>query len=160
VYRSADAAWITLVGSSDPIFVRLCNAMEQPALAVDPRFSTNVQRTKHHVEIDDIVADWCAALPLAEISARLDRQEVPFSKVYSIADVMQDPHFRARGALMELQDPELGAIPVPAVVPRFIGRTATVPQVGPRTGQDNEAVYGSIGVGGEELGRLRARRVV
>jgi len=160
VYRSADGAWITLVGSSDPIFVRLCAAMEQPALAADARFATNVQRTKHHVEIDDIVAAWCATLPLAALAERLDQHEVPFSKVYSIADVASDPHFQARGALIELQDPELGAIPAPAAVPRFVGRTSELPCVGPRTGQDNEAVYGALGVRGDELARLREGRVV
>ena len=160
VYRTADGAWITLVGSSDPIFVRLCAAMEQTALAADPRFSTNVARTRHHVEIDDVVGAWCAGLPLAAISERLTRHDVPFSKVYSIADVMEDPHFRARGALMELQDPQLGAIPAPAVVPRFVGRTAGVPGVGPGPGQDNEAVYGAVGIDADELERLRSLRVI
>ncbi|VTU19155.1 Bile acid-CoA hydrolase [Variovorax sp. PBL-H6] len=160
VYRTADGAWVTLVGSSDPIFVRLCSAMEQPSLAIDPRFSTNVNRTRHHVEIDDIVAAWCSSLPLQALSARLERHEVPFSKVYSIADVLEDPHLRARNALIELQDPELGAIPAPAVVPRFVGRTPGVPAVGPRTGQDNAAVYGTLGVGPEELERLGLRRVI
>lgn len=160
VYRTGDGAWITLVGSSDPIFVRLCAAMEQPQLPADPRFGTNVQRTKHHVEIDNIVAAWCAAQPLVAIAERLERHEVPFTKVYSIADVIADPHFRARGALMELHDPELGAIPAPAVVPRFVGRTADVTAVGPRTGQDNVAVYGALGLAREELERLRASRVI
>lgn len=160
VYRTADGAWVTLVGSSDPIFVRLCAAMEQPSLATDPRFNNNVHRTRHHVEIDDIVAAWCAGLPLQALSARLERHDVPFSKVYSIADVMEDPHFRARSALIELQDPELGAIPAPAVVPRFVGRTSKVPAVGPSTGQDNAAVYGLVGVGPEELERLRSLQVI
>mgnify|MGYP003576827152 CR=1 FL=1 len=160
VYRSSDGIWITLVGSSDPIFVRLCSAMEQPALPSDPRFGTNVQRTKHHVEIDAIVAAWCASLPYAALAERLERHEVPFSKVYSVADVLEDPHLRERGALLEMQDPELGAIPAPAVVPRFTGRESRVPTVGPRTGQDNEAVYGGLGIPPEELQRLRALRVV
>ena len=160
VYRSADGAWITLVGSSDPIFVRLCAAMEQPALAGDTRFVGNVQRTRHHLEIDAIVAAWCARLPLAALAERLDRHEVPFSKVYSIADVVDDPHFRARASFIELRDPELGAIPAPAVVPRFVGRTSSVPGVGPGTGQDNAAVYGAIGVAPEELERLREQGVV
>lgn len=129
-------------------------------MAADPRFKTNVERTRHHVQIDDIVGAWCAGLPLAAISERLARHDVPFSKVYSIADVMEDAHFRARGALIELQDPQLSAIPAPSVVTRFVGRTAGVPGVGPGTGQDNEAVYGAVGLDAEELERLRDRRVI
>lgn len=160
VYRSADGAWITLVGSSDPIFVRLCAAMEQPQLAVDPRFGTNVQRTKHHVEIDDLVAAWCLSLPFSAVSERLERHEVPFSKVYSIVDIMDDPHLRARGAFVELRDPELGAVPVPTAVPRFVGRISEVPAIGPSTGQDNAAVYGALGLAPEVLARLRDNGVV
>lgn len=160
VYKTADGAWITLVGSSDPIFVRLCRAMEQPSLASDERFTTNVARTRNHVAIDDIVAAWCASLPLAALSERLDKAEVPFSKVYSIADVVADPHFQARGAVIELQDAELGAIPAPAAVPRFVGRTVAVPSVGPRTGQDNASIYGALDVGAAELERLQSARVI
>jgi len=160
VYRSADGAWITVVASSDSMFVRLCAAMGQPQLHLDPRFDSNPQRTKHHVEIDNIVAAWCARLPLPVIAERLEQHQVPFTKVYSIADVLEDPHLRARGALMDLPDPELGAIPAPAVVPRFVGRAAGIPCVGPRTGQDNESVYGALGLDREDLARLRACGVI
>ena len=160
VYKTADGAWVTLVGSSDPIFVRLATAMAQPALASDPRFTTNVERTRHHAAIDDIVAAWCAGLSLQALSAALERHEVPFSKVYSIADVMEDPHYRARGAMVELQDPELGAIPAPAAVPRFVGRTAEALATGPRTGQDNAAIYAAIGIAPDDLERLRSQGVI
>lgn len=160
VYRTADAAWITLVGSSDPIFARLCRAMGRGDLASDPRFTTNVRRTENLADIDAQVAAWCASLTLAELGELLDREEVPFSKVYSIADVQADPHFRARGATIELMDPVLGAIPAPASVPRFVGRTAPVPCVGPDTGQDNAQVYGELGLGPQELDALKAARAI
>ena len=134
--------------------------MEQPALAKDERFTTNVARTRNHVAIDDIVAAWCASLPLAALSGRLDKEEVPFSKVYSIADVVADPHLQARGAVIELQDAELGSIPAPAAVPRFVGRSATVPSVGPRTGQDNAEIYGALGVSPADLAALGRSKVV
>lgn len=160
VYRTSDGAWITLVGSSDPIFVRLCRAMRRPELAKDERFDTNVRRTQNLEAIDAIVADWCARLPLAEVSALLDKEEVPFSKVYSIADVQADPHFQARGATIELMDDQLGPIPAPGVVPRFVGRRAEVPCVGPETGRDNERVYGGVGLGPEDIEVLRREGVI
>lgn len=160
VYKTADGAWVTLVGSSDPIFVRLTAAMGQPALAADPRFATNVQRTRHHAEIDDMVAAWCAGLALDSLSAALGHHDVPFSKVYSIEDVMTDPHFIARGALVDLHDPELGAVPTPAAVPRFVGRTLATPTVGPSTGQHNEIVFGEMGVSPDRLTRLRETGVI
>ena len=160
VYRTKDGAWITLVGSSDAIFVRLCRAMGQPELAKDERFDTNVHRTRNLVEIDTIVAEWMLDLPIAEVATLLDREEVPFSKVYSIADVKEDPHFKARGALIELQDDKLGPIPAPGVVPRFTGREAAIPRVGPDTGADNSAVYSSLGLSPEDLDSLKREGVI
>jgi crotonobetainyl-CoA:carnitine CoA-transferase CaiB-like acyl-CoA transferase len=160
VYKTKDGARITLVGSSDPIFVRLCRAMGRPELAKDERFGTNVHRTRHLVAIDTIVADWIASLPFADVSALLDKEEVPFSKVYSIADVMDDPHFRARGATIELRDERLGVIPSPGVVPRFTGRTAGIPCVGPDTGRDNASIYSSLGLTAADLDALQREGVV
>lgn len=160
VYQSADGAWITLVGSSDPIFARLCRAMGRDALAADPAFSTNVRRTENLVELDGIVAAWCRSLTFDELSVLLDRQEVPFSKVYSIADAQTDPHFKSRGATIELMDPVLGAIPAPVAVPRFGGRTAPVPSVGPDTGQHNAQIFGALGLDAAQLAALKAARVL
>ena len=105
------------------------------------------------------MADWCSGLPLADLAARLEREEVPFTKVYSIADVQEDAHFRARGTFIELQDPELGAIPAPAAVPRFVGRSGVAPTVGPETGQHNREIYGALGLTPADLEELKAKKV-
>ena len=160
VYQTLDGVWLTLVGSSDPIFARLCRAMGREGLEKDAKFATNVRRTENLVAIDDIVAGWCISLSFDELSARLEKEEVPFSKVYSIADAQADPHFKARGATINLMDSVLGAIPAPAAVPRFTGRTAGVPCVGPDTGQDNAEVYGELGLGAAELEGLGVAGVI
>ena len=160
VYKTADGAWLTLVGSADAIFGRLCRAIGRNDLATDARFSTNVSRTTNLEALDAIVAAWCCARTLADIAACLDDAQVPFSKVYSIEDVQADPHFRARGTMIDLQDPLLGAIPAPAPVPRFTGRHAEVPAVGPDTGQHNDEVYGALGLAADDLARLRSAGVI
>ena len=160
VYQTLDGVWLTLVGSSDPIFARLCRAMGREGLEKDAAFMTNVRRTENLVAIDDIVASWCSSLSFAELSARLEREDVPFSKVYSVADTQTDPHFKARGATINLMDPVLGAIPAPAAVPRFTGRTTGVPCVGPDTGQDNAEVYGKLGLDAAQLAALAAAGLI
>lgn len=160
VYASADGEWLTLVGSSDAIFQRLARAMGQAELAQDPRFASNVQRTQHHRVLDDQVAQWCASQPFATLAQTLERHEVPFSKVNSVADVVADPHFVARGAVMQLHDPVLGPIRAPSPVPRFVGRVPLQPSVGPDTGQDNAAIYGRLGLNSEDLKRLKEEGVI
>ncbi|RCW63624.1 CaiB/BaiF CoA transferase family protein [Pseudorhodoferax soli] len=160
VYRSADGAWITLVGSGDVTFKRVCVAMDRPDLVDDDRFSSSVNRTANLEALDQLIDTWCVGQTFEQLSKRLQNAQVPFSKVYTTADLVNDPHFRERKAFIELQDPDVGSIPAPAPVPRFIGRLARIPSVGPATGQHNEQVYGSVGVSKEELSDLKASGVI
>lgn len=160
MYRTQDGAWVTLVGSTDTIFRRICGAMGRPELADDPRFSTTPARVRHVEEIDGAVAAWCAALPLQALADRLDQAQVPFSKVYGIDDVLADPHFIERQAVIRLPDPDLGTLPAPAIVPRFSGFAPPPPRTGPAPGEHNAQVYGALGLTEADLARLAAEGVV
>ncbi|QIL81133.1 CoA transferase [Diaphorobacter sp. HDW4A] len=160
MYRSADGVWMTLVGSSDAIFKRLAQAMDMPGLASDPRFANNPLRVQHLEALDGTIADWFAARDFDTISAALTQCEVPFSKVYSIKDVMEDPHFQARKAIIRIPDTELGSVPAPCVVPRFSGHEVNIEATGPHTGQHNGDVYARLGLAAADLDRLKADGVI
>jgi crotonobetainyl-CoA:carnitine CoA-transferase CaiB-like acyl-CoA transferase len=161
VFRAADGVWLTLVGTGGPIFARICRAMGRDDLLADARFADNAARIRHLEALDRIIADWCASLPFDDLSIRLDREEVPYSKVYSIADLQADPHMQARGAFIDLPDEQFGSVPGPAPVPRFVGREGVRPSAtGPRNGQHNGEVYGALGVGETELAALREGGVI
>jgi crotonobetainyl-CoA:carnitine CoA-transferase CaiB-like acyl-CoA transferase len=160
VYKTADGQWVTLVGTGDAIFARVCRAIGQPDLAFDPRFVTNADRVANLSELDRCIEMWFRSLPYPEIVKRLGDCEVPFSKIYSIADVEADPHFQARGAIVELQDPELGTVPAPAPVPRYVGRAQTAITTGPETGQHNREIYARLGLDDAQLEALRAAGVI
>ena len=159
IYATRDGQWITLVGSSDPIFKRLCAAMGEPALCEDPRFATNPQRMQHLDDIDGRIARWFAAHDYASLSQLLEQHSVPFSKIYSIADVVDDPHFQARGAIVRLPDAELGSVPAPAAVPRF-GPLPEAPRTGPATGEHNDEIYGALGLTPADLAVLKAAHII
>ncbi len=160
MYRTSDDQWVTLVGSSDPIFRRICQAMGQPELADDPRFRTTPDRVRNIEEIDAVVAGWCASRTLAEVSEALSQGGVPFSKVYAVDDVMSDPHFLARQAVIRLPDPDLGSLPAPAIVPRFSGFAPVPPRTGPAAGEHNRQVYGALGLGDEKLDWMKRNGVI
>lgn len=160
IYRTQDGHWVTLVGSTDAIFQRICQAMGDPALADDPRLATTPDRVRHVDELDARVAHWCAGLTLAQLSEALEAGGVPFSKVYDIDDVLADPHFAARQAVIRLPDPELGSLPAPAIVPRFSGFDPVPPPTGPAPGQHNAEVYGALGLEHPDLRRLARQGVI
>ena len=160
MYRTKDKVWITLVGSSEVIFRRLCEAMGQPEMASDPRFTSNPKRMQHIDVLDGAIERWCASLDFPELAQTLDRFSVPFSKVYDIDDVLADPHFQARQAIIRLPDPDLGEVPAPCTVPRFSGFAPHIPRSGPAVGEHNEEVFGALGLCADELSRLRSAQVI
>lgn len=160
MYCTADGQHFTLVASSDAIFRRLCEAMGMDRLVQDPRFKTNPARVTHCLALDSLLADWFAARPYAEVAGVLNAAEVPFSKAYTIDDIVADAHFQARQSLIRLPDDDLGSVPAPCTVPRAVGRMAPVPHAGPAVGQHNDEVYGRLGLGGQALSALRAEGVI
>jgi crotonobetainyl-CoA:carnitine CoA-transferase CaiB-like acyl-CoA transferase len=161
MYRTRDGNWITLVGSTDAIFRRICDAMGRSELAADPRFASTPDRVRNVEAIDAIVADWCASQDMDALASALGRGEVPFSKVYTVDDVMADEHFAARQAIIRLPDPDLGSLPAPAIVPRISGFEPRPPRTGPAPGEHNADVYRALlGLTAAELQRLAGDAVI
>lgn len=160
MYRTADGAFVTVVGSSAAIFKRICHAMQRPELAEDERFCSNPARMKHVDELDGIIAQWCLSRSYPAVATALQAHGVPFSKIYSIADVAADPHYQARQALIRLPDPEHGSLPAPCIVPRMTGYDPAPPRTGPAPGEHNEEILCALGLPRGELQRLHEAGVV
>jgi len=160
MYCTSDGTWISLVASSDAIFRRLAEAIGQPELAVREDYAGNVGRLRNMERLDATISGWFAARTGAEACAALERQEVPFSKVFSIADIAKDPQMLARQAIIRLPDKDLGSVPAPCVVPRFSGHRPVPPRSGPAVGEHNEEIYATLGLTREDLAALRERGIV
>ena len=160
MYRSADGVAFSLVASTQPIFRRLCAALELSDVPDDPRFVDNVNRVVHASALDALLQGAFAALPFARLSARLTEAGVPHTKIYTIDDIAADPHFIAREAIIRLPDPDLGTVPAPCIVPRVKGRAVPAPRSGPALGEHNEAVYGALGLDAQALAQLRREQVI
>ena len=160
VFQSADCKWITIVGTGDPIFQRICKAMNREDLLSDPRFSNNKQRTQNLVELDQVLAAWCRQHTMEFVVQRLNEYEAPYGCVNSIEDFAADSHFISRNALIDLPDDDLGSVKAPCIVPRFIGSDLAIPKTGPHRGQDNDQFYSSLGLSLEQIDELRSNKVI
>ncbi|EFI59357.1 MULTISPECIES: CaiB/BaiF CoA-transferase family protein [Comamonas] len=160
MYRSADGVWFSLVASSQGVYERLCRAVDRPDWITDPRYTTNPLRVQNMEALDNELAAWFRARTFDDIAQRLEQHELPFTKVYTIADIEADPHFQAREAIIRLPDPEYGSLPAPCIVPRVVGREQPVPRTGPGVGEHNAEVYGEFGLGAQQLDALRAAGVI
>ncbi|MEY2568766.1 MAG: hypothetical protein QOE35_3295 [Actinomycetota bacterium] len=159
-YPTADGTFVCIVAGSDTNFRRLCQAMERPELASDPRFATLAQRAAAGDELNGLVTAWTSVRTAAEVEEACVATDVPVARVYSAADVFADPHMAARGDLVTVADPVLGDVRQQAPVPRFDGQAPEPPTGAPRLGEHNDEVWTGLGVSPDDLARLRADGVV
>ena len=161
IYPSAEGQFLVIAANVDAMFRRLAQAMDRPELAQDPRFADHHARGEHAAELDAIIADWTRALPMAALMARLQAHDVVHGPINDIADVVADPHFRARGMVRDFDDPDLGRITVPGVFPVLSDTPGDVAWLGPQeVGASNDDVWGGIGIDAPERAELRAAGVI
>ena len=121
-------------------------AIGRPDLATDPRYASNGDRCANVAALDAIIGAWSRTLPAQQAEALLDAAEVPVSRLYDIADCVADPHFRARGAVQEVDDPLIGPTLHPGPVIRLDGDPpeAAIGWPGPAVGADTEYVLTTL----------------
>ena len=160
-YQSSDGKWLALACSTDKMFARLAAVMQRPDLLASDRFASMAQRVAARAEVNGIVADWIGGLSRDEVLRRCLDGEVPIGPLNSIADIFADPQFQARGNLLHVQDPRVGEVVIPNVVPRLSATPGRFVSLGPDLGQHNDEIYrGRLGISAEEFETLHADGVI
>jgi len=163
IYRSADGSWVVIAANQDTVFRRLCVVMGQPELATDERFIDHVARGRNQDEIDAIIGEWAQSRQPDDIIDTLSAAGVIAGPINTVADVVRDPQFQARGMLVDHYDETAGRTVLgPGVVPVLSATPGGVRSAGPaRPGQHNDEVYGQLlGLVPEELTELTEEGVL
>lgn len=142
-YRCNDDKYIIIGANADSIFRRLMQAMDRPDMADDPRFEDNAGRVAHETEIDQAISDWTASRTSAQVLGLLREAAVPSGPIYSVADMVVDPHFRARG-LFEPVAVGDESLEIPAVVPKLEKTPGATRWCGPELGAHTREVLGDL----------------
>lgn len=154
VFEARDG-FVYLHGGTNPLFPRLCEAMEAPELASDERFRDVVVRMEHMPAIERIVAEWVASGTVEQIGERLSEQGIPWGPVATVPDVIASPQIAAREMLVEVEHPTLGPLRVPGVPIKLSASPGGVRRPPPGVGQDTEEVLAELGYGGSEIAALQ-----
>jgi len=142
VYPTTDGL-VLIAANQDAVFGRLCVAMNEPALARDPRYSTHQARGAHQAELDERVGRWTATLPTRAVLEILARPEtaVPSGLIYRAPDMLADPHFKARDAIVATTHPMLGELRMQNVAPKLSVTPGAIRTAAPELGEHNDEVY-------------------
>ena len=160
-YPTKDGRWIAIACTSDKIFARLAEAMGAPELANDGKWGTIRQREAARAEVDAYVGAWTSSLPRDELLQTCEEAQVPCGPVYAIDEIFEDPQYKARGNMLTMQDPRIGELAIPNLVPRLSETPGEVKWLGPAMGEHNGEIYRDwLKLSEAEMEALAAARVI
>ena len=159
-YRCSDESYVLIAANGDSIFRRLCVAMGRDDLASDPSLTHNDGRAAKQQWLDGEIEAWTSARAAADVLAAMEAAEVPASKIYSIADIVADPHYAARAMIRQIRLGDGSLLKVPGVVPKLSQTPGTFDGGGPRLGEHTDAVLRSLGYDDGAIADFRRRGVI
>jgi crotonobetainyl-CoA:carnitine CoA-transferase CaiB-like acyl-CoA transferase len=140
VYPCADGD-ILIGANQNSVWARLAEAMGRPELAKDPRYATHVARGENQQELDDLIADWTRPQSSAAVLDQMEAHGVPAGKIYKAPDMLADPHFAAREALVKIAHPEFRNLVMQNVFPKLSATPGKVNWAGQPMGAHNHDIY-------------------
>ena len=148
-----------MIGANkDSLWKRLAEAMGRPELGDDPRYATHVARGENQLELDALINDWSKTLTIEQVDALMIEYSIPAGKVYRAPEMLADPHFAAREAIIEVETERFGKMKMQNAFPKLSATPSGVHRPAPSVvGQHNAEVYGELlGLGAGDLAQLQA----
>ncbi|KAF2406367.1 Crotonobetainyl-CoA:carnitine CoA-transferase CaiB [Pseudomonas antarctica] len=159
-YLTADGTYVVIAGNSDPIYKRLMTTIGRADLAEAPEFAHNDGRAAKSGLLDAAITHWTSSLPIDQVLSALEAAEVPAGRIYSAADIVSDPHYQARGMLLNAVLPGGVSVKMPGIVPKLSETPGAVNWQGPTLGQHTDDILAGLGLTGADIQRLKTTGVV
>ena len=159
-YRTRDDKWVAISTSAQSVAERVMRLVGRPDYVGQPWFKTGKERARHADELDDAVGGWIGEHDLDEVVRVFEEAEAAVAPIYDVSDVLRDPQYRALGSIVEVPDEDLGPVKMQNVLFRMLGTPGEIRWAGRRLGQDNEPVYGELGLSPVQLTELREQGVL
>jgi formyl-CoA transferase len=160
LYPCRGGAYVLIAGNADALFRRLMGAIGRDDLRDDAALAKNDGRAAQMERIDEAIAAWTAQRTREEVLTEMDKAEVPAGRIYSAADIAADPHYAARGMIQEIVAGDGAPLKVPGIIPKLSGTPGAIRSPAPKLGEHTEDVLSSLGLSGEDISRLKEKKVI
>jgi len=161
-YQCRDQKWVAIACTTQRMFERLAAAMGKTDLLSDASFKDMPSRLQNRKKVDALVQNWVSQYDSQEVIRRLEEAEVPVGPLNSVKDLLENPQVRAREDILEIQDPIVGGVKIPGVLPKLSLTPGSIREPAPSfPGQHNEEIYGGLlGLSSEEIADLKSRQII
>jgi crotonobetainyl-CoA:carnitine CoA-transferase CaiB-like acyl-CoA transferase len=160
-YKTADEKWVAVSTSSASIAERVMKLVGWPEVTSEPWFSSAAGRVAHVDELDSRVAEWISARPFAEVMRAFEDAEAAIAPIFNIADIFEDPQYRALDSITTVEDEELGPVRMQNLIFRLSENPGAIRTTGRTLGKDNMAVYrDELGLSDPDIETLKTKGVI
>ncbi|MCY7386690.1 MAG: CoA transferase [Burkholderiales bacterium] len=159
-YLCGDGQYVVIGAKGDSIFKRMMLAIGRADLAHDVTLADNAGRTRRTEELDAAISAWTGANTLADILKVLDKADVPSGKIYSIADIVSDMQYQARGMIEKHELGDNKQVWLPGIVPKLSATPGGTKWIGPKLGEHTAEVLAGIGIDDVAQADLKRRGII
>jgi formyl-CoA transferase len=152
---------VLIAGNQDTVFGRLAQAMGQPELAKDPEYATHAARGRNQKQLDELVGKWTRTQTRTELLELMSESGVPAGLIYRAPEMLADPHFQAREAIVTVPHPDFGELKMQNVAPKLSETPGSIRTPSPELGQHNDEIFlNLLGMQRERYESLKSRKVI
>jgi formyl-CoA transferase len=158
-YQCADGGYVLVAGNGDSIFKRLMKAIGREDLGTDSQLENNDGRVKRVAELDQAIGEWAKTVSTDKALEILDAVAVPVGRIYTVADIANDPHYKARGNIETIQMHDGSTLDVPGVIPKLSRTPGSIKTLAPDIGENTDEILRSIGLNESQVASLKERGI-
>ncbi|MBU3588294.1 CoA transferase [Polynucleobacter sp. 31A-FELB] len=158
-YRCADGGYVLVAGNGDSIFKRLMTVIGRDDLGNDTQLENNDGRVKRVAELDQAIGEWAKTVSTDKALEILDSVAVPVGRIYTVADIANDPHYKARGNIQTIQMQDGSKLDVPGVIPKLSRTPGSIKTLAPDIGENTDEILQSIGLNDSQVASLKERGI-
>lgn len=158
-YLCGDGGYVLIAGNGDSIFKRLMKAIGRNDFASDPQLENNEGRVKRVVELDAAIGEWAKTLSTDKALEILDAVSVPAGRIYTVADIANDPHYKARENIQTIQMQDGSSLQVPGILPKLSRTPGSIKTLAPNIGQNTDEILQEIGLNHNQIASLKQRGI-
>ncbi len=158
-YQCADGGYVLVAGNGDSIFKRLMTVIGRDDLGNDPQLENNDGRVKRVAELDQAIGEWAKTVSTDKALEILDSVAVPAGRIYTVADIANDPHYKARENIQTIQMQDGSKLDVPGVISKLSRTPGSIKTLAPDIGQNTDEILKSIGLTSDQVASLKERGI-